>query len=42
MAILHASLIGPALVAGAGVLMYLIYRTSEFHGSARPRRTPRG
>jgi hypothetical protein len=30
-----------AIVAGAGILVHLIYLTSEFHDSARPRRKPK-
>jgi len=30
-----------AVVAGAGILLHLIYLTSEYHESARPRRKPR-
>jgi hypothetical protein len=41
MAILYALPVGSALVAGGGVLVYLIYLTSEFHESARPRRRPK-
>jgi len=29
-----------AIVAGAGILLHLIYLTSEYHESARPRRRP--
>jgi hypothetical protein len=42
MTLLYALPLGSALIAGAGILAYLIYLTSEFHESARPRRTPRG
>ncbi len=41
MAILYALPLGSAVIAGAGILAYLIYLTSEFHESARPRRSPR-
>lgn len=41
MAILHLLPIWSAFLAGAGGLMYMIYRVSEFHESARPRRSPR-
>ena len=40
-ALLHALPLGSAIIAGAGVLMYLIYMSSEYHPSARQRRTPR-
>jgi hypothetical protein len=33
--------LGSAIIAGAAILGYLIYLNSEFHPSARPRRTPR-
>jgi hypothetical protein len=39
--LLHALPLGSAIIAGAGVLAYLIYMSSEYHPSARPRRTPR-
>jgi hypothetical protein len=39
--LLQALPIGSAVIAGAGILAYLIYMSSEFHPSARPRRTPR-
>jgi hypothetical protein len=41
MTILYALPLASALIAGAGILVYLIYLTSEFHESARPRRTRR-
>jgi hypothetical protein len=33
--------LGSAIIAGAGILMYLIYMSSEYHPSARQKRTPR-
>ncbi len=39
--ILYALPLGSAIIAGAGILLYLIYMSSEYHPSARPRRTPR-
>jgi hypothetical protein len=39
--LLHALPLGSAVFAGAGILAYLIYMSSEYHPSARPRRTPR-
>jgi hypothetical protein len=39
--LLHALPLGSAIIAGAGILSYLIYLSSEYHPSARPRRTPR-
>ena len=39
--LLHALPLGSAVIAGAGLLAYLIYMSSEYHPSARPRRTPR-
>jgi hypothetical protein len=39
--LLHALPAGSAIIAGAGILAYLIYMSSEFHPSARQRRTPR-
>jgi hypothetical protein len=40
-ALLYALPLGSAIIAGAGVLMYLIYMSSEYHPSARQRRIPR-
>jgi hypothetical protein len=37
----YALPLGSAVLAGAAILAYLIYMNSEFHPSARPRRTPR-
>jgi hypothetical protein len=39
--LLYALPLGSAVIAGAGILAYLIYLSSEYHPSARPRRTPR-
>jgi hypothetical protein len=39
--LLYALPLGSAILAGAGLLMYLIYMSSEYHPSARQRRTPR-
>ncbi len=39
--LLHVLPVGSAIIAGAGLLMYLIYMSSEYHPSARQRRTPR-
>jgi hypothetical protein len=39
--LLYALPLGSAVIAGAGILAYLIYLSSEYHSSARPRRTPR-
>jgi hypothetical protein len=39
--LLYALPLGSAVIAGAGILAYLIYMSSEYHHSARPRRTPR-
>jgi hypothetical protein len=39
--LLHALPLGSAIIAGAGILAYLIYMSSEYHPSARQRRTPR-
>jgi hypothetical protein len=39
--LLHALPLGSAVFAGAGILMYLIYVSSEYHPSARQKRTPR-
>lgn len=40
--LLHTLPLGSAILAGAGILTYLIYMVSEYHHSARPsRRTPR-
>jgi hypothetical protein len=39
--LLYALPLGSAVIAGAAILAYLIYMKSEFHPSARPRRTPR-
>jgi hypothetical protein len=39
--LLHALPLGSAVIAGAGALMYLIYANSEYHPSARQKRTPR-
>jgi hypothetical protein len=36
--LLHALPLGSAIVAGAGILMYLIYMSSEYHPSARQKR----
>ena len=33
--------LGSAILAGAGILAYLIYLSSEYHPSAQSRRTPR-
>jgi hypothetical protein len=33
--------LGSAVMAGGGILVYLIYLTSEYHDSARPRRRPK-
>jgi hypothetical protein len=41
MRLLYLVPLGSAVVAGAGILVYLIYLTSEYHDSARPRRTPK-
>lgn len=38
---LYALPLGSAIIAGAGILMYLIYMSSEYHPSARQKRTPR-
>ena len=35
---LHALPLGSAVFAGAGILMYLIYASSEYHPSARQKR----
>ncbi|HUE44198.1 MAG TPA: hypothetical protein VMP12_11555 [Candidatus Sulfotelmatobacter sp.] len=39
--LLYALPVGSAIIAGAGILTYLIYMSSEYHPSARQRRTPR-
>jgi hypothetical protein len=39
--LLYALPLGSAIIAGAGILAYLIYLSSEYHPSSRPRRTPR-
>ncbi|MBV9886718.1 MAG: hypothetical protein JO119_09250 [Acidobacteria bacterium] len=39
--LLSALPVGSAVIAGAGILIYLIYMSSEFHPSARQPRTPR-
>lgn len=39
--LLYALPLASAIIAGAGILMYLIYLSSEYHPSSRPRRTPR-
>lgn len=39
--LLYGLPLGSAIVAGAGILTYLIYLSSEYHPSSRPRRTPR-
>lgn len=39
--LLNALPLGTAVLAGAAGLAYLIYMSSEYHPSARPRRTPR-
>jgi hypothetical protein len=39
--LLYALPLGTAVLAGAAGLIYLIYMSSEYHPSARPRRTPR-
>ena len=41
MRLLYLVPLGSAVMAGAGILVYLIYLTSEYHHSARPRRTPK-
>lgn len=41
LSLLYALPLGSAILAGAGILIYLIYMVSEYHHSARPRRTPR-
>jgi len=33
--------LGSAIIAGAGILTYLIYLNSEYYPSSRRRRTPR-
>ena len=38
--LLYALPLGSAIIAGAAILAYLIYLSSEYHPSARPRRTP--
>ena len=37
----YALPLGSAIIAGAGILAYLIYMSSEYHPSAHQRRTPR-
>lgn len=39
--LLHVLPLGSAIIAGGGILTYLIYMSSEYHPSARQRRTPR-
>jgi hypothetical protein len=39
--LIHALPLGSAVIAGAGILMYLIYMSSEYHPSARQKRTSR-
>jgi hypothetical protein len=39
--LLYAVPLGSAVIAGAGLLAYLIYLSSEYHPSAHQRRTPR-
>jgi hypothetical protein len=40
MTVLYLGVLGSAVMAGAGILVYLIYLTSEYHDSARSKRTP--
>jgi hypothetical protein len=41
MTLLYWVPLSSAVITGAGIIIYLIYLTSEYHDSARQRRTPK-